>query len=101
MFCRKIKRVLRFFCTFAPSYNTRERNNCNVTRIKRYVRRLLAALAMTAATVLPVQAQTDSIEIGLITCSPHEEVYSLYGHSALRYRNLRTGEDAVFWTRSR
>ena len=38
----------------------------------------------------------DSIEIGLITCSPHEEVYSLYGHSALRYRDLRTGEDFVF-----
>lgn len=38
----------------------------------------------------------DSVEIGLITCFPHEEVYSLYGHTALRYHNLRTGEDLVF-----
>lgn len=48
------------------------------------------------AAALPGLAQSDSIEIGLITCSPHEEVYSLYGHSALRYHNLRTGEDIVF-----
>jgi len=81
---------------------------CNVRQFELYIR-LIVGLAMTAAMVLQVQAQqngtddqsrteaqTDSIEIGLITCSPHEEVYSLYGHSALRYRNLRTGEDAVF-----
>ena len=38
----------------------------------------------------------DSIEIGLVTCTPHEEIYSLYGHTALRYHDLRTGEDLVF-----
>jgi hypothetical protein len=38
----------------------------------------------------------DSIEIGLITCSPHEELYSLYGHSAIRIHDLKTGEDLVF-----
>ena len=38
----------------------------------------------------------DSVEIGLITCSPHEEVYSLYGHTALHYRDYRTGADVVF-----
>ena len=38
----------------------------------------------------------DSVEIGLITCTPHEEVYSLYGHTALRYHDLRTGQDLVF-----
>ena len=48
----------------------------------------------------PLMAQpavaSDSIEIGLITCSPHEEIYSLYGHSALRYHNLANGDDVVF-----
>ena len=38
----------------------------------------------------------DSIEIGLITCTPHEEVYSLYGHTAIRYRDLGTGQDLAF-----
>jgi len=42
------------------------------------------------------KSKMDSIEIGLITCTPHEEVYSLYGHTALRYHNLRTGQDLVF-----
>jgi hypothetical protein len=53
-------------------------------------------------TVIQVEAaetqssKMDSIEIGLITCTPHEEVYSLYGHTALRYHNLRTGQDLIF-----
>ena len=37
----------------------------------------------------------DSLEISLLTCSPHEEIYSLYGHTALRYHDLRTDEDVV------
>ena len=38
----------------------------------------------------------DSVAVSLLTCSPHDEVYSLYGHTALRYKNLRTGEDWAF-----
>ena len=44
----------------------------------------------------------DSIEVSLLTCSPHEEIYSLYGHSAIRWHNLRqqgpgaVTEDFVF-----
>lgn len=41
-------------------------------------------------------ARMDSIEIGLLTCSPHNEVYSLYGHSALHYYNKRTRKHWVF-----
>lgn len=51
--------------------------------------------------ITPVKAQytpnpMDSVEIGLITCSPHDEVYSLYGHSAIHYRDLRNDVDYVF-----
>ena len=38
----------------------------------------------------------DSIEVGLLTCSPHNEVYSLYGHTALHWHDLRTGKQWVF-----
>lgn len=38
----------------------------------------------------------DSIEIGLVTCSPHDEIYSLYGHSAIRFHDLCSGEDICF-----
>lgn len=37
----------------------------------------------------------DSVEISLLTCSPHEEIYSLYGHTAIRIHDLRNGEDVA------
>lgn len=40
--------------------------------------------------------QFDSIEVSLLTCSPHEEIYSLYGHTALRWHDLKKGEDVAF-----
>lgn len=33
------------------------------------------------------------IDVSLLTCQPHDEVYSLYGHTAIRVRNKETGED--------
>lgn len=33
----------------------------------------------------------DSVEFSLLTCQPHDEVYSLYGHTALRYHDLHDG----------
>ena len=39
----------------------------------------------------------DSVEISLLTCQPHDEVYSLYGHTAIRYHELiKGGIDAAF-----
>ena len=38
----------------------------------------------------------DSVELSLITCSPHEEVYSLYGHTAIRLIDSRSGRDLTF-----
>ena len=37
----------------------------------------------------------DSVHISLLTCSSHPEVYSLYGHTAIRYQNMATGQDYV------
>ena len=43
----------------------------------------------------------DSVEVSLLTCSPHEEIYSLYGHSAIRWHDLHQdgsakGNDFIF-----
>lgn len=39
----------------------------------------------------------DSVEISLLTCEPHDEIYSLYGHTAIRYHDKRHGGlDATF-----
>ena len=35
----------------------------------------------------------DSVTISLLTCSPHQTVYSLYGHTAIRVNDRRTGRD--------
>ena len=40
----------------------------------------------------------DSVTFSLLTCQPHDEVYSLYGHTAIRYQDFRKNRniDAVF-----
>lgn len=38
-------------------------------------------------------SELDSVEISLLTCSPHDEVYSLYGHSAIRFQDKKQGLD--------
>jgi hypothetical protein len=48
-----------------------------------------------------LQAQTatvdpDSIRISLLTCAPGEEIYSLFGHTAIRYEDPSRGIDLVF-----
>lgn len=67
---------------------------------------ILLLLALSAATrgeclgetATPSQAEAcadDSVEISLLTCSPHDEVYSLYGHTAIRYQDKSRGADLV------
>jgi hypothetical protein len=38
----------------------------------------------------------DSIRISLLTCGPGDEVYSLFGHTAIRYEEPSSGIDVVF-----
>lgn len=58
------------------------------------LRKATATLLLTAA--LPVSAQ-DAVEVSLLTCQPHEELYSLYGHTAIRYHELQPqGIDVAF-----
>lgn len=32
--------------------------------------------------------QTDSIQFSLLTCAPGNEIYALFGHTAIRYQNF-------------
>ena len=38
----------------------------------------------------------DSILISLLTCSPGNKIYTLFGHNGLRYQNLTRNIDIVF-----
>lgn len=73
------------------------------------MKRALKLLALTfffvLTTTLPAVAEcrgeiteegTDSLEIGLLTCAPGTEAHKLYGHTAVRVTNLRTGKDVVY-----
>ena len=40
--------------------------------------------------------QQDPIRISLLTCAPGSEIYSLFGHTAIRYENETTGEDLIY-----
>jgi hypothetical protein len=51
--------------------------------------------------ILYSSAQTDSLQacdlqISLLTCSPGEELYSTFGHTAIRVKNAANGSDIVF-----
>ena len=44
-----------------------------------------------------VRAQDScSLQVSLLTCSPGSELYSIFGHSALRIRDEQTGTDIVY-----
>ena len=58
---------------------------------------ILMILPLKAVAQDSIQTNAmDSVEVSLLTCSPHEEIYSLYGHTALRWHDLRSGEDLAF-----
>ncbi|MDO4185218.1 MAG: DUF4105 domain-containing protein [Bacteroidales bacterium] len=59
------------------------------------MRRLLVIL-FTFLSVLTMKAQSDSLRVSLLTCGPGQEVYNLFGHSAIRVKNEATGVDYVF-----
>lgn len=52
---------------------------------------------ITTAQEQTLQGKTsDSIRISLLTCASGGEIYSLYGHTAIRYENFARNIDAVF-----
>jgi len=57
---------------------------------------LFLLLPLFYATNLSGQLQDDSIEMSLLTCEPGEELYSKFGHSAIRVQDRRRGSDLVF-----
>ena len=68
---------------------------------RRFILLLLGFVSLTAVMAHKdyqddYLAPFDSVEVSLLTCSPHEEIYSLYGHTALRWHDLSKGDDIAF-----
>lgn len=61
------------------------------------MKRILSLIAVVCACVaLYANGKDRGIEVSVLTCAPGEEVYSLYGHTAIRVKDNATGEDRVF-----
>ncbi len=65
------------------------------------LRYAILCVFLLLANLLSAQPQhdntqnTDSIEVSLLTCRPRQNVYSLYGHTAIRYTNYTRGIDVA------
>lgn len=57
---------------------------------------LFILLLLLLPTGRTTAAGNDSIRLSLLTCAPGEEIYSLFGHTAIRYENPSQGIDVVF-----
>lgn len=42
------------------------------------------------------EVKPDSVRISLLTCEPGDEIYALFGHTAIRYENYTRKQDLVF-----
>lgn len=56
----------------------------------------LCAPMVAAQTQGQEENTPDSVRISLLTCAAGQEIYSLFGHTAIRYENYTRGIDAVF-----
>lgn len=81
------------------AYTWKSSNKFGFSLVIRYLctlmKRLLVIL-FTFLSVLTMKAQSDSLRVSLLTCGPGQEVYNLFGHSAIRVKNEATGVDYVF-----
>jgi hypothetical protein len=72
--------------------------------LKRYIFSLLTVILLATAGLHAQEVQPtdslaterDSVRISLLTCGPGDEVYSLFGHTAIRYEEPESGIDVVF-----
>jgi len=92
-----------FYSFFINNVRKRWRNgkkSVPLQAVKRTMQLLLLMLFSVVARAEQPKAvgveYFDSVEVSLLTCAPHEEIYSLYGHTALRWHDLHTGQDLAF-----
>lgn len=64
-----------------------------------YLMAFLLSLTCNAVNAQPVSEEIlqsmDSVNVSLLTCGPGHEVWSLYGHTAIRYNDIGRHQDLV------
>lgn len=59
-------------------------------------RKIFTTITILLLTIAAIPTKADNTQVSLLTCSPGEEVYELFGHTALRYTDNERGTDVVF-----
>lgn len=80
---------------------TRKERKISLQRPRGILWHILFLIFFGCGTVFQSQAQestsrSDSVQFSLLTCSPGELIFELFGHTAIRYQNFTTGEDIVY-----
>lgn len=61
------------------------------------MKRILSLIVLICGILAgSAQPACPDIEVSVLTCSPGQEVYSLYGHTAIRVTDRKAGTDLVF-----
>lgn len=72
-----------------------KRFNCYLRTLCLALFALLTAGSQAQTAVETVPPPVDSVEVSLLTCTPGNKVWSLYGHTAVRYNDKANGQDLV------
>ncbi|MDR0939120.1 MAG: DUF4105 domain-containing protein [Mediterranea sp.] len=62
----------------------------------RYITLLIIGCLLLIGTARAVGTPTDSIRLSLLTCAPGDVIYTLFGHTGIRYEEPARGIDVVF-----
>jgi len=60
------------------------------------MKNFLAIVALIFSIQLSHAQDSSDVKISLLTCAPGAELYSLFGHSAIRVQDVSTGKDEVY-----
>ncbi|OYW20423.1 MAG: hypothetical protein B7Z54_01210, partial [Sphingobacteriales bacterium 12-47-4] len=60
------------------------------------MRQFFLSILLFLGLTVAAQPDTCTLKFSLLTCTPGEELYSSFGHSALRMVNSENGSDLVF-----
>ena len=66
--------------------------------VKLTMTKIITAFLVFVCFSIPAFSQSDScsLRISLLTCSPGTELYSIFGHSAIRVKDVSTNTDIIF-----
>ena len=67
-----------------------------INSLKQSLAFLLLLLLSAAAATAQTDTTDNGITLSLVTGAPGTELYTVFGHSAIRVRNERTGQDVLF-----